>query len=345
MYIKDLTCISPQKSFNNELFTVGVEKIVGIRYNAIDPDYMDIIPHNLLRRMGRVVKLGIGTGLTLVKKHNNLNGIIIGTSNGGLEDCFKFLNQIIQYDEGTLTPTNFVQSTPSAVAGNLALMSQNTGYNVTHINGGLSFENVLLDTLELLKENTNASYLIGASEEISDYNFNINLKLDLYKLGETDNTTLLNDNTKGTVNGEGAAMFVVDNNPENAFAEILDTDQITFPNNLDIEFKLTELLKRNNLKYSDIDAIMVGRNGDVDDDKWYDEFEDKFPESYHLVFKNLCGEYQTASGFSTWLAAQILKGEKIPALIQRKSSDKSIKHLLIYNHYRGEQHGFILLCR
>ena len=68
-----------------------------------------------------------------------------------MEDCIKFLNQIIDYEEGLLTPGNFVQSTPNAIAAQLGLMTANKGYNITHVHRGLSFENALLDTILMLR--------------------------------------------------------------------------------------------------------------------------------------------------------------------------------------------------
>ena len=134
MFIKDLACISPQRTYNEAFFESEPQVHVGNRYAALEPGYGSLIPAGLLRRMGKAVRMGVGTGLPLIQKNGALDGIILGTANGGLEDCLKFLNQIVDYEEGTLTPTNFVQSTPNSVAGNLALMSKNTGYNTTHVN-------------------------------------------------------------------------------------------------------------------------------------------------------------------------------------------------------------------
>lgn len=343
MYIKDLTCISPQMSFDNSLFTDGVNTNEGLRYTAVDPNYMDLIPHNLLRRMGRVVKLGISTGITLLQRNEDLNGIIMGTGYGGLDDCFKFLHQIIQYNEGTLTPTNFVQSTPSAVAGNLALMSKNSGYNSTHVNGGLSFENVLLDALLLLKENPDHKYMVGCADELSDYNFNINKKLGMIKTDSCPSTELLSSQTRGTVNGEGAAMFVVDNNPTGALSEIIDVDQISFPTTQEIQEKINNLLLRNNLQDFEIDAVLLGKNGDVDSNVWYEQIQNRFMDAHQLAFKHLVGDFQTASGFALWLISNILNGEEIPKGCILKPQQKEIKTVLIYNHYQREQHSLMLV--
>ena len=181
-------------------------------FTAFEPSYSETIPSSLLRRMGKAVRMGIGTALPLIERNEKLDGIVIGTANGGLENCINFLNQIIDYDEGTLTPTHFVQSTPNALAGQLALMSKNTGYNVTHVNGPLAFENALLDAMMFLEgEKSNTSLLLGAVEEISTYNYNIDLLAGRYKEECVSNDKLIETNTIGSVCGEGSTMFVVTN--------------------------------------------------------------------------------------------------------------------------------------
>ena len=346
MFIRDISSISPQFTFNNKIFENEIKFYSGNRYLAIEPDYKNMIPLKLLRRMGKAVRMGIGAGLPLMKKHPDLGGIIIGTANGGLEDCIKFLNQIISYDEGSLTPTNFVQSIPNSVAGHLALMSTNTGYNITHAHKGLAFESSLLDAKLLFEEKHVKSLLVGNVEEISDYNYNIDYLAGLFKETEIDSGSLLNSNTKGTVCGEGSTMFVLESSPSNSFVEIKDVDQICYPTETEIIEKAKHFLGRNNLSETDIDAIVLGLNGDNRTDFWYHNLSEKlFKNSGVFTFKNLVGEYPTASAFATWLSVHILQGQKIPNEAIYKKPKSEIKNILIYNHYSGNQHGFILISK
>ncbi len=56
---------------------------------AIEPTYENI-PPGMLRRMGKAVRMGVGVALPLVKQTDSIiDGIIIGTANGGMEDCIK----------------------------------------------------------------------------------------------------------------------------------------------------------------------------------------------------------------------------------------------------------------
>lgn len=345
MFIVDLKAISPQLTYNNELLAGEVTSHNDKVYHVIEPDYMQFIPAGLLRRMGKAVRMGVGTGLPLVKAHPDLEAVIIGTANGGLEDCIKFLNQIVEYDEGVLTPTNFVQSTPNAVAGQLALMGGNRGYNITYTNGGLSFENAVLDALLLFEEGEVSKLLLGGLEEISDYNYNIDSLSNKFKKEIVSDKELLASSTQGTVCGEGACMFVLSNNPSNALAKIVDVNQWTYPSLDEIGTGINKMIEKNNLSLGEIDTVILGYNGDIDHNSWYDHVgNDLFPNSRVLSFKNLIGDYRSCSSFALWMASHILHSGSIdiPA-ISLRDSERPIKNVLIYNHFDAVRHGAMLI--
>lgn len=348
MYITDLRSISPQKTYSGEFLKGELVVHEGIVFNVTEPDYMDLIPRGLLRRMGKAVRMGVGTGLPLIKQNQNIDGILMGTANGGLENCIDFLNQIVEYDEGMLTPTNFVQSTPNAIAGQLALMDQNRGYNTTYTNGGHAFENTLLDALMLFEEGNAKKLLIGGIEEISNYNYNIDFLADHYKEIAVGSFNLIESLTKGTVCGEGSNMFIVESEADKYYAKIEDVAQMTFPKEMDLDACLTSMLSRLNLKKSDIDSLMLGMNGDIDHNIWYKHVsEELFPDTNVFIFKHLVGEYRTSTSFAVWLSAQILNGEEsfMSSIQKRTIETKPINRILIYNHFDEVNHSFILLSK
>ncbi|HIP31251.1 MAG TPA: hypothetical protein EYG86_00670 [Crocinitomicaceae bacterium] len=348
MYITDLKTISPQNTYNNELLAGEVRVIEDKVYHAIEPNYLSFIPKGLLRRMGKAVRMGVGTGLPLVQKHNDIEGILIGTANGGLEDCIKFLNQIVEYEEGVLTPTNFVQSTPNAVAGQLALMGSNRGYNTTYTNGGLSFESTLLDSFLLFEEGKHQKLLIGGLEEISSYNYNIDSLANKYKDEIISSDKLINSRTKGTICGEGASLFIVEKDAKDYYAQIIDVAQITYPTEDDLGKLLTEFLAKNKIKASSIDSVMLGYNGDLRHNKWYEYVDMNFFSNANILgFKNLIGDFRTSSAFATWLSAHILNGtyKDEQTVLLRHSNNHPKKKILIYNHFDEVRHSFILLSK
>lgn len=342
MYIKEVCTISPQLTYGSE-FESGHFEIhtKGILY-AIEPPYLDFIPASLLRRMGKAVRMGIGAGLPLVKKYPDIEGIIIGTANGGLEDCIRFLNQIVDYEEGVLTPTSFVQSTPNAVAGQLALMGDKTGYNSTHTNGSLAFDNAMLDAqLVLEAAEKPMQLLIGAVEEISDYNYNIDTLNRHYKSEPITNNELVQSTTSGSLCGEGAAMFVVSNTAEQAIAKVVDQFQICFPEKTELTQLVNDFLDKNETNPEDIDVLLFGNAGDVRTDHWYNDLQQElFPNQKATTFKQFSGDYRTASAFGCYIAVKLLHG--ICAIHDYDSIVKP-RTVLIYNQFGGERHGFILI--
>lgn len=345
MYLKKAYSISPQPTFDNRFENGEVAVHEARVYSAIEPNYLDFIPATLLRRMGKAVKMGIGAGIPLIQGNKDIKGIIVGTANGGLENCINFLNQIVDYKEGTLTPTNFVQSTTNAVAGQLALLSENTGYNMTHVNGALSFENALVDGmlhLETCMDTTDI--LIGAVEEISDYNYNIDFLAKRYKSEIVANTMLLETHTAGSVCGEGSSMFICSNSKKDAVAEILEVVTLTYPEKTDVLATLDAMLKKHNIGREDVDIAILGYSGDNRTDFWYDEFKREFsPKACFTTFKNLVGEYRTVSSFALYMAFQFLSGSCKNLLYNNINSNKGPKIILIYNHFDGVRHSISIL--
>lgn len=356
MYIHKSTCISPQQTYSDvdlEKINISVNNILSV----VEPKYEDI-PLNILRRMGKAVRMGVGAALPLIKQENNINGIIIGTANGGMEDCIKFLNQIVQFEEGRLTPTNFVQSTPNAIAAQIGLTTGNKSYNITHVHRGLAFENALIDAAMLLTENPDFNLLVGGVDEISSYNYNIENLGGWYKSEEINNTQLYINNTKGTIAGEGVTMFLVNNNKENSIAKISAIKTLHTDNADEVAEQLKFFIENNILPDNFIDLFLTGENGDNRLNNYSTTCENIFDENTAIArFKHYCGEYPTASAFSVWLTAYFLNNSVLPShFIKRNQSTQSLskktmsdpfynklERILIYNNYKGQQHSFILI--
>jgi len=346
MKIKDISSISPQNTYQNEHYLHDIKNYFGNKLMAIEPDYSGLIAPSQLRRMGKALRMGIGCGLLLLRKHENIDGIIIGTSEGGLEDCIKFLNQIVDYDEGTLTPTNFVQSTPNALAGQLALITGNNGYNITHVNKGLAFENALIDAKMLFEQKDAKMLLVGGVEEISLYNYNIEFLSGHFKTIECDSSQLNSSNTEGTICGESASMFIVESNSQADDICVRNVETIAYPNSDDIRELLCRITNKNLGGIEEIDALIVGINGDIRTDFWYhDMVKSNFENKTIITYKNLVGEHPTSTAFALKLAHDIIKYQIVPEQILLKNSHKKIENVLIYNHFKGVQHSFIYVER
>ncbi|MGC4038895.1 MAG: beta-ketoacyl synthase chain length factor [Chitinophagaceae bacterium] len=342
IYIHQYSCISPQQTFKDidiETLNESVEN----KLNAIEPVY-EGIPPGILRRMGKAVRMGVGAAIPVLKTNPEVNGIILGTANGGMEDCIKFLNQIIDYDEGMLTPGNFVQSTPNAIAAQIGLMTKNKSYNITHVHRGLAFEAALIDAMMMMRENPGKNYLLGAVDEISTYNFNIDFLAGWYKKETISNKDLYGSQTPASIAGEGAAMFLVNDKPGDAYAVIkaIHTLHTEDQNLVKAEFKqfLETYFSGGYLP----DLFLTGENGDDRLLNYYTGCESLLADTSTVRYKHMSGEYPTTASFALWLACYLLEKQSIPAhLIKHMKNKSELKSIVVYNNYKGLQHSFMLI--
>ena len=342
-YIHKSTCISAQKTFS-DVDILQLNEPVDSKMQAFEPSY-EGIPPGILRRMGKAVRLGVGAASPLIHQNNKaIDGIIIGTSMGGMEDCIKFLDQIIEYKEGMLTPTNFVQSTPNAIAGQLGLLSKNKGYNITHVHRGLSFENTVIDAAMKLAENPDATYLIGGVDEISSYNYNIEFLGGWYSKDIVSAKDLYKSGTGATIAGEGAAMFLVNNNSTGAKANLEAIHVFQTTDLAIVRMQIEQFVKRY-FRDEKPDLLLSGENGDRRFLNYYLACETLMAGDICIArFKHMMGEYPTVSSAAVWLACEILTKNTLPDhMLKTDSSKNEFRKILIYNNYKGLQHSLILI--
>lgn len=343
MKINSSYALSAQKTYDK------TEVLEVINYNSkvlnvLEPSWKEYIPRKQLRRMGKAVRIGVGAGLKLMESHpeyKEADAIIITSKNGGLEDCIKFLDQMIKYGDGALTPTNFVQSTPNAISGNLALATQNQGYNMTHVNNSFSFIDGLRDASLFIYDHKDAKILIGSVEEVSDYNYKINELEGQYKTEEINSIELLNSKTKGSICGESSVFFGISNKGDGSNIEGFDT-LISEDHDEIIKFILDFIIDHN-LTEEEIDTLLLGFNGDIEKDSIYKKLiSTHFLTSKTLSFKDLFGEHPSVLSMGVWYADNLLNGmNPLNALV--KEGNQLTNRILIFNQYNGNENSLILL--
>jgi 3-oxoacyl-[acyl-carrier-protein] synthase II len=154
IYINGTGCISPQETAQGGPLLATPREYEQVRLATVDPDYKQWIDVKQIRRMSRVVKMGVGAAHLSMEAAGitNVDAIITGTAYGCLDDTGVFLTKMVNQHEEMLTPTAFIQSTHNTVAGQIALLLGCNGYNNTFVHRGFSFENALLDAIMILKE-------------------------------------------------------------------------------------------------------------------------------------------------------------------------------------------------
>ena len=114
-------------------------------------------------------------------------------------------------------------------------------------------------------------------------------------------------------------------------------------NNIEEQIRL--FLNRNKLTLSEIDAVMMGTNGDIENDSVYDKlYLEGEGNPTQLIYRHLSGDFFTSSGFGLIQSARILKNRDIePILYRREKKKEKIQHILFHNHYKNSTHALILL--
>jgi hypothetical protein len=347
-YINGLGCISAQKTFD----TVFLEEAELNENDTIlplkAPVYKDFIPPVAIRRMATGVKNGIVASTLALREAQleTVDAIITGTGMGCTEDSEKFLKAILDNDEQFLTPTSFIQSTHNTVGGQIALGLQCKAYNVTYVNGSVSFESALFDAKMKIEEEEASSILVGGIDETGDYTMSLFKLAGFIKKENQSPYSVLESTSKGVVFGEGATFFVLENEiKENTITEILDVEILNRLDINEVENKIISFLASNDLKLTDIDAVVLGYNGDVDSDLYYKNLSDiTFVKTPQVYYKHLSGEYDTASAFGLWVGTKIIQTQNIPETVKLNMLNKQMyKTILLYNQRNGMDHSFTLI--
>jgi 3-oxoacyl-[acyl-carrier-protein] synthase II len=129
IYIKSFHSISSLK--DNTVFTASEDNLRS--HVVIEPDYEELLDVRSMRRLSKVLKMGVYSSLRCLQSVNSddVDGIITGTGLGCTADTLAFLENMISRDEHLLTPTAFIQSTHNTLSGTLGIMLKNHGYNMT----------------------------------------------------------------------------------------------------------------------------------------------------------------------------------------------------------------------
>lgn len=350
-YIKGFSTITPLGNSWRTQFPDTKPVVENGFLKASEPDYKKYVNPMTLRRMSRVVKMGIYAAKSCLEDAGveMPDAIITGTGLGCIEDTEKFLVTMIKNDEKFLNPTPFIQSTHNTVSSQISLFLKCHAYNMTYSHRGLSFETALLDSMSLLAEGNAQNILTGGIDELTQHSYRLQKRLGMWKneAAAAQDTCLLKSPTRGSLAGEGAAFLCLTNEP--GTVQLPSIAALKFwtgsDNNNDIAKTAYNFLENNNCAPDAIDLLLLGYSGDRKTDTVYDRLsQNAFPASSTAYYKHLCGDYQTASSFAIALGAHILKSQSIPDIMRIKIKDKKpLKHILLYNHFLNKEHALILL--
>jgi 3-oxoacyl-[acyl-carrier-protein] synthase II len=347
IFITGIGNISPQKTWDESPLLSEPLTYNGDRLSCQEPEYTKYIDPKQLRRMSRVIKMGVAAGSLALKQAGITvpNGIITGTSYGCLEDTGIFLSKMIENKEHALNPTPFIQSTHNTIGSQIALLLQCQGYNQTYTQGAFSFENALMDAVLELKETPAQSLLVGGVDETTNISHTLLRRFGIYRSSSENSLNLFKSSSTGTLHGEGA-VYAVLSGQKNEKSKACLNGVTTFykPDDVSLQKGIQQFLKSHSVASRDIDFVLLGKSGDEKLDAETEKVSSSlFPSSATGVFKHLCGEYPTASSFAFWLGVKIIEENHIPDIVVTHKNSRPLNRVLIYNPYFGTHHSLMLL--
>ena len=342
IYIKAVSHISNQEPFDEKWFDNPIFHNKNY-IRSIEPDYKQFFSPIEARRMGIILKRAIATTIDITKKSgiSNPDAIITGTGLGCIENTEKFLTSLISNDEEMLTPTYFMQSTHNTIGSQIAIFLKCNGYNSTYSHRGTSFDSALFDAFLQFQLGDIKTALVCSHDELTQDYFNMLGKIGYWKSGEISTEILRNANTSGTFAGEASVAFMLTEDTDNQYVAKISNMQFA------TEAKLEKLLEQTDINLEDIDAVVCGISGDIDNDRIYKDFHSKYFQQKPLIwYKHIFGESYSASGLGLYVAATILQKQQIPEHLKyyNKITEKhSYKKVLFYNHFKRKEHCLVLL--
>ena len=314
MFIKSTSTIGQTECLDLESWLTGLAPVEHEQPLA-EPDYKSTLNPRLLRRMSPILKLGSYCALDALSKADDAvpDAIIVGTGLGCSTDTLTFLNEMNTNLDAALSPTAFIRSTHNTVAGQIALLLKNQGYNMTFTQGSLSFESALSDAHLAMDAGEIESALVGGIDELSKELYELLMKLAVV-------------NGSGfPVLGQGSNFFYLEKDGEEGDVEVVAIQSF---NNGQHEDNISSFMSENVITDDGIDLVLDG--GDIGD----------IPEELELImdYKEYCGDFFSASAFGMMMGYAMIKTE-----VQfGEENPKPIKTILINTGF-GKEQGLILL--
>ncbi|MFT4024994.1 MAG: beta-ketoacyl synthase chain length factor [Flavihumibacter sp.] len=303
MYLQAASCISAQASFAKGALTLEDTSAATARLPLMEPDYTKLVDPKLIRRMSRIIRMGVATAMAALHDAGltEPDAILMGTAYGCLDDTGVFLKKMVENREEMLTPTAFIQSTHNTVAAQIALLLKCHAYNNTYVQRQLSFQSALLDACLLLQEHPAQRVLVGAADECTVYSETILRRFHVFK---------------HLPPAEGAACFVLGaEKTPGSLARLKGVDWLFTGADTDLPAMLNALMKRTGEKP---DLLLV--EADAADTSGIPS----------LNYKRYTGEYPTSAGFACWLAGMLLAGRELT--VDAVSLPGNLQHIWIPVH-------------
>lgn len=334
IYIKSATQISVQKPLSEAWMT---EPFVpeGAYVRSQDPTFRQWINPMESRRLGRLLKRAIVTATEAMSALGSPgdggnaavpDAIITGTGLGCIENTELLLDQMCREGDGTLKPTNFMQSTHNTIGSLIAINTHCHGYNSTYSHKAVSFDSALLDAFMQLRLGDISTALVTGNDEMTPTYFTILQRVGY--LGQPGQCPA----------AEASVAMLLSTDADGALCELSDVQ---------LAYSATPPQGLCPPDNPHVDAILIGTNGNESNDRFYSDLIPCLPAAPLLHYKHLFGECYSSSALGLYAAAHILAKGEAPAHLRCDGLDKPlpVSRLLVVNQSDGTCFSYITLCK
>ncbi len=277
IYLNAASSITHQPAFRNSGFSEALRPLHGESV-LIHPDYKEFIEPVLLRRMSKLLRMGVACARDALQGLSP-GAIIVGTGLGCLQDTEKFLSNLLTI-KGLLPPTAFIQSTHNTIAGQISLSLGNHRYNMTHTQNTVSFEMALLDGILQIEEGV-SPVLVGAADEHIPFLDEVAAAWGLEALQLTS----------------GASFFVLSHEKSpHSLARLRDVTAVV-GRSTDLTSEINRFLSANQLTTDDLDLVLYSLPPGTE---W------SCPVTKSIPYLEMSGVYPTAAAFALHYGADYL---------------------------------------
>ncbi len=346
IYIKSIVAVSAQDTFETNLLPDTLQA-ASKWMRCVTPEFKNYIPAKVLRRMNRYSRI---SSVCAFKSLLNIgldkpDAIITATSMGCVEDSERFLNQILDNKEMLLTPTSFIQSTHNAVGSNLALAYQCKGYNMVYTHDNNAFETALQDASIKVMSGGFNNILIGATDEITEENYNLKGSLGKWKSAGENNLDFLVSKTPGTIPGEGATFMVVSHDAKDAELNLRGLEVFySLKNEQSLLQRIKSFLDQHNFNIQDLDTILLSIDGDTHNDAVFESIMvEELAHANICYYKHMCGSYDSDGAFALWVASRFINSNSIPDYAFVRDSNRITNNVLIVRQNFNKNFSLVLV--
>lgn len=289
-----------------------------------------------LRRLGRAQRMAlVAAKQALDSAGADLAGedvaVLIGSGLSSQNDTYAFLGNMIRQNEQDPMPSLFVNSVHNAMASQIALHYGFTGENHTFTHRSISFELALQQACRVLATGRARHALVCGVDEVCSYSLAVEMEFGWFR-GDAA------DAARGSLPGEGAAALLLTASQEPAHGvRVAAVACRPVTRNAEVAF-IDRTLAEIDLSLADVDFFLFGANGDAETDRHYGTVERAVSAAAGRdvafgTYKQLCGEFCSASALGTAIAAAALRDGRLPDEIVLRAPEpgRPLARTLVYH--------------